>query len=134
MKPGKTTLRTLVLTLTMFCFLGVSCTRSLRGMYKDGHVKRTTDPPVPLSFYKEDKCILGTSSSMDASIHYLGCGGFLIESVSGSVLIDPYFSHKSFWLVPFSRLRVKTRVIDGVLNDHEQTIRQTTEALLVTHS
>jgi len=120
--------------IVLLCLSGMSCSHQLGSIYKEGYVKHTADPQVPDSFYKENSCTLHTSAGVSAKVLYLGSGGFLIKSASGDVLIDPFFSHKHFWCVPFTRLRVKTRVIRKELARDSAAIHDNVEAVLVTHS
>ena len=71
-------------------------------------------------------------------ISYIGCGGYLIQEKTSSIMIDPYFSNVApLPLVPFKKLKPDTTLIDAFFKEKFDATRDqkgNLKAILVAHS
>ncbi len=71
-------------------------------------------------------------------ITYTGCGGFLIEQDSSTILIDPYFSNAGpLSLIFFKEIKTDTATIDGFFQKrlgNNKDIQGMIKSILVAHS
>ncbi|MDX1912054.1 MAG: hypothetical protein SFV22_11235 [Saprospiraceae bacterium] len=79
----------------------------------------------------------GKGPEKEARLHYLGCGGFLLEYAGEGLLIDPYFSNISLAGALFCRLQSDQALIDtffqrqtGGINDTSGNIG----TILISHA
>lgn len=115
----------LLLLLGCLSFVGCATSRAkkLRRWYRSDHP----------AFYQGQE----PQNSLEAKLHYLGCGGFLLEYAGEALLIDPYFSNVGMMDALTREIKSDTALINEFFQARLGGVRDTAgniKTVLISHA
>ncbi|MCC6690220.1 MAG: MBL fold metallo-hydrolase [Bacteroidia bacterium] len=125
---------TYCLSLFLLPFIFGACSKSVNRLFNRGNVKGVRSPAISSAVHKTSDYKLKFDSGKNKQLYlrYLGCGGYYIGTDKNALLIDPYFSNKSFLFVPISKMHTKINNVKYGLKD--LPIHDRVRAVFVSHS
>lgn len=82
---------------------------------------------------KNDFAVGNIPSNENISITYLGSGGCFIENETDGILIDPFFSHHSFWSLPIKKIKTNSEDVSLGLETIKKDLIKV-KGIFVSHS